>query len=67
MREALYGDLPATVRVALHGDLGRALAAAGAPVGQAAEHVLPAARPGDRDAVACSSAWPAKRLRTVHR
>lgn len=52
VREALYGDLPKAVRAGLHLDMGRALAAAGAPVGQVAEHMLRGARPGDAEAVA---------------
>ncbi len=40
LREALYEDIPRTVRVGLHRDIGHALAAAGAPAVAVAEHFL---------------------------
>ncbi len=51
VREALYDDLPRSVRVGLHRDLGQALAAAGRDALTVAEHLVRGARPGDRDAV----------------
>jgi DNA-binding CsgD family transcriptional regulator len=52
LREALYQDLPAAVRAGLHRDAARALAGAGAPPAQVAEHLLRGAVPGDAEAVA---------------
>jgi DNA-binding CsgD family transcriptional regulator len=52
LREALYHDLPAAMRAGLHLDAARALAGAGAPPGQVAEHLLRGAVPGDAEAVA---------------
>lgn len=51
VREALYGDLPESVRRSLHRDAGRSLADAGAPVLQVAEHLSLGASTGDREAV----------------
>lgn len=51
VREALYEDLPGSVRAGLHRELGHALAGAGAPPGRVAEHLLLGASPGDRDAM----------------
>jgi AAA ATPase domain len=52
LREALYQDLPGAVRAGLHRDAARALAGAGAPAEQVAEHLLRGAAPGDVEAVA---------------
>jgi DNA-binding CsgD family transcriptional regulator len=52
LREALYQDLPGAVRAGLHRDAARALAGAGAPAEQVAEHLLRGATPGDVEAVA---------------
>jgi DNA-binding CsgD family transcriptional regulator len=52
LREALYHDLPGAVRAGLHRDAARALAGAGAPAQQVAEHLLRGAVPGDAEAVA---------------
>src|SRR5262249_44657769 len=52
VRDALYYDLPLTVRRGLHAEFARALAAAGKPLGQAADHVIRAATPGDEGAIA---------------
>ena len=47
IREALYDEMPASVRAAWHRDAGRALAAAGAPADRVARQMLPAvAGPG---------------------
>ena len=51
VREAIYTDFPVAVRQAVHRDVGQALAVAGAPVAQVAEHLALGARPGDADAV----------------
>jgi DNA-binding CsgD family transcriptional regulator len=51
LREALYQDLPTPVRAELHLDTARALARAGAPAEQVAEHLLRGAVPGDAEAV----------------
>jgi DNA-binding CsgD family transcriptional regulator/tetratricopeptide (TPR) repeat protein len=52
VRDALYNDLPLTVRRGLHAEFASALAAAGRPPHQAADHVIRAAAPGDEHAVA---------------
>ncbi len=51
VREAIYFDLPLGVRTALHAQAGAALAAAGAPLAQAASHLAIGAMPGDERAV----------------
>ncbi len=51
IREALYSELALPIRTGLHLEVGRALAEAGAPVSQVAEHLALGARPGDTDAV----------------
>ena len=51
LREALYRDMPQTVRAGLHLEFGRALASQGADAGVVAEHLLRGARRGDRQAV----------------
>ena len=51
VREAIYGDLPLSVRQGLHREAGRALAAAGAPPGRVATHLALGATPGDAEAV----------------
>ena len=50
VRDAIYEDIPEAVRVALHREAARALAAAGAPVSQVASHVLLGAVAGDAEA-----------------
>src|SRR5690348_17821168 len=50
VRDALYYDLPLTVRRGLHAEFASALAAAGRPPAQAADHVIRAAAPGDERA-----------------
>jgi tetratricopeptide (TPR) repeat protein len=59
LREALYEDLPAGVRVALHREAGRRLAAGGAPALRVAEHLVRGAAAGDGEAVA----WLARAAR----
>jgi DNA-binding CsgD family transcriptional regulator len=51
MRDALYEDMPLSVRRGLHAELARALADAGEPAERIAEHVLRGAEPGDERAV----------------
>lgn len=51
VREAVYSDLPRSVRRALHLQAGRALAAAAAPPSQVAAHLAVGAAPGDQEAV----------------
>jgi DNA-binding CsgD family transcriptional regulator/tetratricopeptide (TPR) repeat protein len=51
VREAVYSDLPLSVRQALHLQAGRALAAAAAPPDKVAAHLAVGAAPGDRQAV----------------
>jgi DNA-binding CsgD family transcriptional regulator len=52
LREALYEDLPASVRVGLHREAGQRLAASGAEALQVAEHLARGAGRGDAEAVA---------------
>jgi hypothetical protein len=56
IHEAIYEDLPASVRLALHREAGRRLAEAGAEAVAVAEHLARGATPGDREAVA----WPTR-------
>ena len=56
IRDALYEDLPLSVRRGLHRELARALADAGEPAERVAEHVLRGAEPGDERAVASLTA-----------
>ncbi len=51
IREALYADLPETLREALHTDAARVLANAGAPALRVAEHLMRGTSPGDGHAV----------------
>ena len=51
VREAVYSDLPLSVRQALHLQAGRALAAAAAAPDKVAAHLAVGAAPGDRQAV----------------
>ena len=51
IRDAIYEDLPASVRGALHREAGQRLAAAGAPAAQVAEHLAREARRGDAEAI----------------
>lgn len=51
IREALYSDVALPIRTGLHLEVGRALAQAGAPAIQVAEHLALGAPPGDTDAV----------------
>src|SRR5207244_4135482 len=51
IRDAIYEDLPASVRGALHREAGQRLAAAGAPAAQVAEHLARGARRGDAEAI----------------
>jgi DNA-binding CsgD family transcriptional regulator len=51
VREAVYLDLPVSVRQGLHAQAGRALAAAGAPPSQVAAHLAVGAAPGDPEAI----------------
>lgn len=50
--DAIYHDIPEAGRVALHREVARVLADAGAPVTQVAAHVLRGATPGDAQAAA---------------
>ena len=52
IREALYQDLSTAVRRGLHLDAAHALAGAGSPPEQVAEHLMRGASPGDTRAVA---------------
>ena len=51
VHEAVYTDLPESLRTALHLDVGRALAAVGAPAAQVAAHLSRGARRGDEAAI----------------
>jgi DNA-binding CsgD family transcriptional regulator/tetratricopeptide (TPR) repeat protein len=51
IRATLYDDIPQAVRIGLHRDIAAALAAAGAPAIEVAEHYLRGATPGDREIV----------------
>ena len=51
IRDAIYDDLPLSVRRGLHREAGQRLAAAGAAALQVAEHHARAAAPGDSEAV----------------
>jgi DNA-binding CsgD family transcriptional regulator len=51
IRDAVYEDLPAAVRLGLHREAGQRLAAAGATALQVAEHFARAATPGDAEAI----------------
>jgi DNA-binding CsgD family transcriptional regulator len=52
IRDAIYDDLTATVRRALHREAGQRLAQAGAPSLQVAEHLARAAMSGDGETIA---------------
>jgi DNA-binding CsgD family transcriptional regulator len=51
VRDAIYEDMPRTVRTALHRQAARALEAAGAPVAQSAAQLILGATSGDMEAV----------------
>ena len=51
IRDALYHDMPLTVRRGLHRELAQALRAAGEPPERVVEHLLRAAAPGDERAI----------------
>jgi predicted ATPase len=51
IHEAIYEDLPASVRLALHHEAGRRLAEAGAEAVAVAEHLARGASPGDGEAI----------------
>jgi DNA-binding CsgD family transcriptional regulator len=51
IREAIYADLPGSVRLALHREAGQRLARAGAPARQVAEQLGRAAIRGDAEAI----------------
>lgn len=51
VHDAIHEAIPEPARAALHRDVARVLAAAGAPLGQVAAHLLRGVRPGDREAV----------------
>lgn len=51
IRDAIYEDLPGSVRGALHREAGQRLAAAGAPAVQVAEHLARGASRGDTEAI----------------
>ncbi|HWH33307.1 MAG TPA: BREX system ATP-binding domain-containing protein [Egibacteraceae bacterium] len=51
IREALYEELPRTVRAALHRQAAHTLSQAGAPVVQVARHLALGAAPGDAEAI----------------
>jgi len=59
IRDAIYEDLPGSIRTALHREAGQRLAAAGAPASQVAEHLARGAVPGDAEA----TAWLARAAR----
>ncbi len=52
IRDAIYGDLPGSVRRALHREAGQRLARSGATASQVAEHLDRGASRGDVDAIA---------------
>jgi len=52
IRDAIYEDLPLTVRRGLHREAGQRLAQAGAPSLQVAEHLARGGGPGDTEAIA---------------
>jgi DNA-binding CsgD family transcriptional regulator/tetratricopeptide (TPR) repeat protein len=51
IREAIYGDLPASVRLGLHREAGQRLAGAGAPALKVAEQLSRGTTPGDTEAI----------------
>ncbi len=51
IRDAIYADLPGSVRVAMHREIGERLGAAGAPSRQVAEQLSRGAGPGDESAI----------------
>jgi predicted ATPase len=51
IRDAIYEDLPGSVRLALHREAGQRLADAGASAAQVAEHLARGAIPGDVSAI----------------
>ncbi|HEY7048866.1 MAG TPA: hypothetical protein VH373_16710, partial [Jatrophihabitantaceae bacterium] len=51
IRDAIYEDLPGSVRLALHREAGQRLANAGAAAAQVAEHLARGATPGDASAI----------------
>jgi DNA-binding CsgD family transcriptional regulator len=51
IRDALYEDLPGGVRLGLHREAGKRLAAVDAPALQVAEHLARAATPGDTEVI----------------
>lgn len=51
IREAVYTDLPESVRLAMHREAGQRLAEAGAPALQVAEHLTRSASPGDAQTI----------------
>lgn len=51
VQEVIYDNVPATLRAALHRDVARRLAAAGAPASIVAEHLWNGGTPGDVEAV----------------
>ena len=51
IRDAIYDDIPHSVRLALHGEAGRRLAERGAPLRQVAEQLARGAVTGDREAI----------------
>ncbi len=51
LREALYEDIPRSVRIGVHRDIGHALAAAGAPTAAVAEHFIRGECRGDAVAI----------------
>jgi len=52
VRDAIYEDLPASMRIALHRDAGQRLARSGAPAVRVAEHLARGARKEDAEAIA---------------
>jgi DNA-binding CsgD family transcriptional regulator len=59
IRDAIYDDLPGSIRTALHREAGQRLAAAGAPALQVAEHLARGAGQGDAEA----ATWLARAAR----
>jgi tetratricopeptide (TPR) repeat protein len=51
IRDAIYTDVPGSVRLALHREAGQRLAGAGAPARQVAEQLGRGATPGDAEAI----------------
>ncbi len=61
IRDAVYTDMPESVRLAMHREAGQRLASSGAPALQVAEHLSRSAAPGDAQTID----WLARAAREV--